>query len=348
MNFDHLLGEQLSSIADDAAPVGSIDPGRAIGQAQRIRLRRRTAEAGTTLAVLGLATGLGFTLTGGRSAIVPAGASSGPSPAASAPPTAHRTTRGTDPLTLDVHFGTLPSPLMATGVSVSDSGLQQIEATDESTSTVFTVTLGDSGFAPDPEMGYPRAPDVNGDPAYWDEAGSLGHLSGVPNGLSWRYAPNGWADLTSDQAGASQTELQEIADVVRSGSTAVPMPIDLPAAAGFTLGKAASLTYNADGSLNQATITLTARANNSTLTITVYPADPVPAGGARAGCTFPTTGTATSPQTTTFLGEDCNGLYVDAYLNSHDPATVAAAARLLNGAVWYGTNPDGWTDNVYR
>jgi hypothetical protein len=196
-------------------------------------------------------------------------------------------------------------------------------------------------------MGYPRAPDVNGETAYWDEAGSLGHLSGVPNGLSWRYSPNGWADLMFDQPGVSRTELEEIAAAVHFGPTAVPMPIGLPAAAGFTLGKAASLTYNADGSLNQATITLTASAGNSTLTITVYPAGSVPAGGAPAGCAFPA-GTASSPETTTFLGEDCNGLYVDAYLNSHDPATVAAAASLLNGAVWYGTDPDGWTDHVYR
>ena len=346
MDFDNLLGEQLSTIADDAAPVGSIDPDRAIGQAQQIRLRRRTAGAGTTLAVLGLATGLGFTLTGGGTAIAPS-APSGIGLASSASPSEHRSARGTDPLTVEAYFGTLASPLVATGVSVSDSGLQQIEATDESTGTVFTVTLGDSGFAPDPAMGYPRAPDVNGDTAYWDEAGSLGHLSGVPNGLSWRYSPNGWADLMFDQAAASRSELEEIADAVHFGSTAVRMPIALPAAAGFTLGKAASLTFNADGSLKQATITLTAPASTSTLTITVYPAGSVPAGGAVAKCAFPT-GTASSPETTTFLGEDCNGLYVDAYLNSHDPATVAAAANLLNGAVWYGTNPDGWTDNVYR
>jgi hypothetical protein len=348
MDFDDLLGEQLSTIADDAAPVGSFDPHRAIGQAQRIRLRRRTAGAGTTLAVLGLATGLGLTLTGGGAAIAPAassgmGLASSASSASSASPTEHRSARGADPLTVEAYFGKLASPLVATGVSVSDSGLQQLEVTDESTGTVFTVTLGDSGFAPAPEMGYPRAPDVNGDTAYWDEAGSLGHLSGVPDGLSWQYSPNGWADLTFDQPAASRSELEEIADAVHSGSTAVRMPIGLPAAAGFTLGKAASLTFNADGSLEQATITLTAPASTSTLAITVYPA-----GGAVAKCAFPPTGTASSPETTTFLGEDCNGLYVDAYLNSHDPATVAAAASLLNGAVWYGIDPVGWTDNVYR
>jgi hypothetical protein len=342
MDFDNLLGEQLSTIADDAAPVGSFDPHRAIGQAQRIRLRRRTVGAGTTLAVLGLATGLGLTLPGGGAAIAPA-ASSGMGLAPSASPTEHRSARGVDPLTVEVYFGKLAPPLVATGVSVSDSGLQQIEATDESTDTVFTVTLGDSGFAPDPEMGYPRAPDVNGDTAYWDEVGSLGHLSGVPDGLSWQYSPDGWADLMFDQTGASQSELEEIADAVHSSPTAVRMPIGLPAAAGFTLGKAASLTFNADGSLKQAAITLTARASTSTLTIIVYPA-----GGAVAKCAFPLTGTASSPETTTFLGDDCNGLYVDAYLNSHDPATVAAAARVLNGAVWYGIDPDGWTDNVYR
>ncbi len=346
MDFDHLLGEQLSSIADDAAPAGSIDPDRAIGQAQRIRLRRRSAGAGTTLAVLGLATGLGFTLTGGSGAIAPA-TSSGIGLASSAAPTEHRSVGGTDPLTVDAYFGKLASPLVATGVSVSDSGLQQIEATDKSTSTVFTVTLGDSDFAPDPAMGYPRAPDVNGGAAYWDEAGSLGHLSGVPDGLSWRYAPNGWADLMFDQTAASKTELEAIADAVHFGSTAVPLPIGLPATAGFTLGKAASVNFNTDGSLEQATITLKAPASTSILTITVYPAGSVPAGGTRAKCAFPA-GTASSPETTTFLGEDCNGLYVDAYLNSHDPATVAAAASLLNGAVWYGTNPDGWTDAVYR
>ncbi|MBR7832238.1 hypothetical protein KDL01_03150 [Actinospica durhamensis] len=345
MDFDNLLGEQLSSIADDAAPVGTIDPHRAIGQAQRIRLRRRTAGAGTTLAVLGLATGLGFTLTGGAAAIAPA-TSTGMGLTSSAAPTEHRSVAGTDPLTVDGYFGKLASPLVATSVSVSDSGLQQIEATDESTSTVFTVTLLDSG--PDPAMGYPRAPDVNGDTAYWDEAGSLGHLSGVPNGLSWRYSPNGWADLMFDQATASKTELAEIADAVHFGSTAVRMPIALPTAAGFTLGKAASLTFNADGSLKQATITLRAPASTSILTIAVYPAGSVPAGGTVAKCAFPSTGTASSPETTTFLGEDCDGLFVDAYLNSHDPATVAAAASLLNGAVWYGTNPEDWTVNVYR
>ena len=347
MDFDNMLGAQLSSIAEDAAPVSSIDPDRAVGRAQQIRLRRRTAGAGTTLAVLGLATGLGFTLTGGGTAVAPASASPDLGLAASAGPSAHRSAGGTDPLTVDAHFGTLPSPLVATGISVSDSGLQQIQATDENTGNVFTVTLGDSGFAPDPAMGYPKAPDVNGNTAYWDEAGSLGHLSGVPDGLSWRYSPNGWADLMFDQPAASQSELEEVAGAVHFGSTAVRMPIGLPAATGFTLGKAASLTLNADGSLKQATITLTAAAGKSTLTITVYPAGSVPAGGAQAGCAFPT-GTASSPETTTFLSKNCNGLYVDAYLTSHDKATVAAAAKLLSGAVWYGTDPDGWTDSVYR
>ena len=122
-----------------------------------------------------------------------------------------------NPLELSANFGWLPSFWNEDGASVEETP----------TFTVVNLTHGQTlkvsprGWYPDPSLYAstrgsfpgaatdPKAPAVNGQPAYWDG-----------NGLMWQYAPGAWAYLSGAgnvQSPAGRTLDEEIAAGVQFG-----------------------------------------------------------------------------------------------------------------------------------
>ena len=210
-------------LADVAAVPGP--PSRISIEAARKTGRRRqwAARALASVAVAAVAVGgalviprLGFA----AAPVGPTGTAVGARPAAHMKPAAPAAAPARfDPLELSANFGWLPSFWNEEGASVEETP----------TFTVVnlwhgqTLKVSPRGWYPDtdlyastrgsfPRAGTdPRAPAVNGQPAYWDG-----------NGIMWQYAPGAWAYLYG--AGNTQTSVgrtldEQIAGKVRFGQS---------------------------------------------------------------------------------------------------------------------------------
>ena len=214
----------LADVAGAPAPTSriSIEGARKVG-----RRRQWAARVIASGAVAAVAVGGALIVPHLRLAAAPASAS-GPAsgtriaasvtPAASVKPAAPAPAPAQfNPLELSANFGWLPSFWNEDGAGVEETP----------TFTVVNLTQGQTlkvsprGWYPDPSLYAstrgsfpgaatdPKAPAVNGQPAYWDG-----------NGLMWQYAPGAWAYLYGAgniQSPAGRTLDEEIAARVQFG-----------------------------------------------------------------------------------------------------------------------------------
>jgi hypothetical protein len=221
------------------------------------RRRQRAARAIASGAVAVVAVGGALIVPHLRLAAAPASAG-GPSagarhaaqdrPAAPAKPAAPAPAPGQfNPLKLSANFGWLPGFWSEEGASVAVT----------TTFTVVNLTHGQTlkvsprGWYPDPSLSAstrgsfpraatdPKAPAVNGQPAYWDG-----------NGIMWQYAPGAWAYLYGAgnvQTPAGRTLDEEIAGTVRFGQNQplyTPFRLNHGLPAGWAVARTDSLVTN--------------------------------------------------------------------------------------------------------
>jgi len=360
----------LSELADSEAPPGRFDLQQAISTGLRIRRWRRVGEYGTVLAV-GIALAL-LALPAQR--------------ALHQPPTGGQPHRGStaparfSTLVPYASFGWLPSGyrIGVQGGTMSRSEPEQLLLFAEPGPNAAPVMLTMYPVGKCRLVGtalpcspyntewwvLSRAPDVNGQAAYWLEGGQ---------GLAWQYAPDGWAELDWGSAGqvwpprgAERTAILRAAASIRyRQSTPIMFPYWLAGPPkGWRLSDVGfdELTTEPSG----VTLTLTDAApglplnsveftDADTIQFEVVPADS-PDGGCGPNAAWNVTLDGARAELSAdgkfMCAGDVHGLTVAVTLTVHgtirNPAGPDGALGYARKLHLLGADPAGWTSNPLR
>ncbi|MEZ0064277.1 hypothetical protein ABIA32_000255 [Streptacidiphilus sp. MAP12-20] len=360
-----LLARELGVLVQDPPPPSGVDVAEAARVGRR-RLRRRRAATG------GVALALATAVTAGALALPAKNPGPGPSPGPATGET-HHVVDPHDPATTVATFGWLPP---GTWSQTIDTPLLPPSAKGQATGPVTSADEGGNpasihpklilivhprGNAPWPPAasGFsqwtntPKAPDVNGHPAYWLETSNLGKSS--PAGLGWQVSDGRWLEMQvkSMPAAGLPEALLRTAAAVRFERYSVPMPFSLKPPPGMRVDDAsATLTQQggrpvpADESIEFALIEANGHSLNYHLTVSAHQAVPPP--DISGWFTGPN---AFSRTCKTAQGLDACLFVTDHLTPSNTPSNLAALGGLrglLDSVTLLGPDPKNWTTNVLR
>jgi hypothetical protein len=343
-------------LADVAAVPGP--PSRISIEAARKTGRRRqwAARALASVAVAAVAVGGALVIPRLGFAAAPAGPKGtavGARPAAHMKPAAPAAAPAQfDPLELSANFGWLPSFWNEEGASVEETPTFTVV----NLSHGQTLKVSPRGWYPDtdlyastrgsfPRAGTdPKAPAVNGQPAYWDG-----------NGIMWQYAPGAWAYLYG--AGNTQTPVgrtldEQIAGKVRFGQSR-PLYTPFRLTHGLPTGWQATETDSvmANGRLlvwqleagpaaKPGVLTITKDTHAGTCGVQPPPQSTLTTGGIRWAYYY---SSGPGGDQAVCAPKSIDGGYLSMYYYWRGHAQALNLASLARSTKFFGPDPAGWT-----